>query len=333
MPPLSAPYDLIDPAPFFLLLVAMGVDAVAGDLLGRLLPDPAAWTRRRCAEYDKKLNRESRGQAARLWRGAVVALAVVLGAAALGIAVEWLAGRFRGGWLLELLFLTGCLRGRAAWSAGRRTSQALARGETAAARECVAPLTRRFSQTFDQYAVGRAVLEHAARSLTRRLVAPAFWWLLLGLPGVLAVAALEGADAAVGRPGARHERFGLTTARLDDALNYLPARLAALLLAAAAPFLSGARIGRAFAVWFADAGKSPSRNFGAPAAAMAGALDLALGGPHRDGGVVIEEPWIGGGRARVTPQDVDRGLALTLIAALLTALLVALLMLAVTYAV
>lgn len=328
---MSSPVDLIAPGPFFLLLVAMAADAATGDWLGRVLPDPAGWMRRRCADYDRRLNRESRGETARLWRGAVLAFGAAAAAGGFGWGLEWLAGHFRAGWLLELIFLLGCLRARAAWQGGRAVSQALSRGDLAAARDLAAPLTRRYAPAFDQYAVGRAALEHLARSFARRLTAPAFWWLLLGLPGVLIVAVVEGADAAIGRPGLRHERFGLVAARLDDALNFLPARLAALLLALAAPFLSGARLKRAFAVWFADAGKSPSRNYGAPAAAMAGALDLALVGPHRDGGVVIDEPWIGDGRARATAQDVDRGLALVLIAGLLLALLVGLLLLAATY--
>lgn len=320
----------VDPGPFFVLLLAMAADAAFGDWLGRILPDPANWARRRCADYDRRLNKESRGDGARLARGLILAAALAGLAVAVGFAIEWFAGRVRVGWLLELVLLMGCLRARAAWGAARRAGQALARGEAAAARDAAAPLTRRFAHNFDQYAVARAAVEHAARSFVRRLVAPAFWWLLAGLPGVLALAVIEGADAAVGRPGVRHERFGLTAARLDDALNYLPARLAALLLALAAPFLSGARIGRALSTWRADAGKLASRNMGPPVAVVAGALDLALSGPHRDGGVSIDEPWIGAGRARATAQDIDRALALTIIAALLLALLVGLLLLAAT---
>ena len=318
----------VDPGPFFVLLLAMAADAAFGDWLGRILPDPAGWARRRCADYDRRLNKESRGDGARLARGVVLAVALAGLAVTVGLAVEWFAGRVRVGWVLELVLLMGCLRARAAWSAARKASRTLGHGDLAAARDAAAPLTRRYVLTFDQHAVARAAVEFAARSFVRRLAAPAFWWLLAGLPGVLALAVIEGADAAVGRPGVRHERFGLTAARLDDALNYLPARLAALLLALATPFLSGARIGRAFATWRADAGKSASRNMGPPVAVVAGALDLALAGPHRDGGVVIDEAWIGGGRARATAQDVDRALALTMIAALLLALLAVLLLLA-----
>lgn len=315
------------PGPILLLLTAMALDAAFGPGLARFLPDPAAWSRRTCADYDRRLNKESRGDKARLLRGMIVVVALMCLAAAAGWGAQWLAAQYRGGRLLELAVLLCCLRAGAALSAARRVATALESGALPAARDAAQPLTRRHALSFDQYAAARATLEHTARAFVRRLVAPAFWWLLLGLPGVLMLAAAEGADAAVGRAGARHERFGLTAATLDDALNYLPARLAALLLALAAPFLAGGSLKRAFATLFSDAGKHPSRNMGAPIAALAGALDLALAGPHRDGGVVIDEAWIGSGKARATPQDIARGLTLSRIAALLLALSAALLLL------
>lgn len=326
--PAYFPDILGGPGPLFLLLLAMALDAAAGDWLGRVLPDPAGWARRQCGEYDRRLNKQSRGDRARLIRGLLLVLGLIGLAAGLGLAVEWLAGRLRGGWLAELVLLLGCLRARAAWTTARRIGRALTDDSLAAARDAVAPYTRRHALNFDQYAVARAALEHLARAFVRRVVAPAFWYVLLGLPGVLALAVVEGADAAVGRPGVRHERFGLTAATLDDALNALPARLAAILLGLAAPFLSG-DMKAAFAAMFSDGRKAASLNMGWPAAALAGALGLALGGPHRDGGVTIDEPWLGTGRARVTPQDIDRGLALTIVATLWLALLLALLLLAV----
>lgn len=318
----------VDTGPLLLLLLALAADAAFGPWLGRVLPDPAAWSRRQCAALDRRLNKESRGDKNRLLRGLVLVVALAILAAAIGLLVQWAETRLNVMHLVEFALLLGCLRGRAAVDAARNLGVVLERDGLAAARDAAVPLTRRHAFALDTYGVVRVAVEHIARALVRRLVAPVFWYVLLGLPGVLVLAVVEGADAVVGSPGVRHERFGLTAARLDDALNVLPARLAGLLLVLAAPFLSGASLAGAWKTLRQDAGKSASLNMGWPLAAMAGALDLALAGPHRDGGVVIDEPWIGAGRARALPRDIDRAAVLALVAGLLLALLVALMLVA-----
>lgn len=312
------------PGPLFLLLVALALDALAGDWIGRALPDPAALAHRICAWADKRLNRAERGPDARLARGALLVLVLLLAATAAGLAVEWIGGQPRG-WILELLVILAALRGRASWVRVRAVRRALERGGTGPGREAVAPLTRRSAFGLDEHGIARAAVEAAARAFARKLVAPIFAYVLLGVPGLLVWAVVDGADAAIGNPGVRHERFGQTAARLDDALNALPARLAALLLALAAPFV-GANLRGAVRTMLRDAGKHASVNKGWPIAALAGALGLALGGPHRDGGVVITEPWIGDGRARATAADIGRALAVYAVAGLMLAGLVALLL-------
>lgn len=318
------------PGPLLLLLLAVALDALFGDWLDRVLPDPARLAFRFCAAADARLNRPQRGATDRLLRGALVVLALVLIAVAAGLAAEWVGAQGRG-WLLELLVLLCGLRGRAAWTKLRAVRRALESGGAAAGQQAIQGLTRRHAYGLDEHGVARAAVEAAARAFDRKLVAPVFAYALLGLPGLLVWTAMDGADAALGSPGVRHERFGLTAASLDDALNALPARLAALLLAVAAPFSGvtkreGAKPGGAFRTMMRDARKHPSLNMGWPIAAMAGALGLSLGGPHRDGGVVIAEPWIGEGRARATPADIGRALALYAVAGLILVGMVALLM-------
>ncbi|KAA1057863.1 cobalamin biosynthesis protein CobD/CbiB [Azospirillum argentinense] len=312
------------PGPLFLLLLALAIDAAAGDWIGRVLPDPAALAQRVCAWADRRLNRVERGKTARLLRGALVVLALVLAAVAIGLIVERIGAQSRG-WLLELAVILATLRGRSAWARVRAVRRALDKGGVAPARDAVAPLTRRHAFSLDEHGIARAAIEAAAKGFARKLVAPVFGYALLGVPGLLVWAVVDGADTALGHAGVRHERFGQTAARLDDALNAIPARLAAVLLALAAPF-AGARAGGAFRTMMRDGGKAASLNMGWPTAAMAGALGLALGGPHRDGGVVITEPWIGEGRARATAADIGRALAVYAVAGLILALLVALLL-------
>lgn len=313
------------PGPLLLLLLALGLDALFGDWLDRVLPDPARLAFRFCNAADARLNRTRRGDLDRLLRGALVVAALVLIAACAGLLVEWVGAQGRG-WLLELLALLCGLRGRAAWTRVRAVRRALETGGAVAGQQAIQGLTRRHVFGLDEHGVARAAVEAAARAFDRKLVAPVFAYALLGVPGLLVWTALDGADAALGSPGVRHERFGLTAATLDDALNALPARLAALLLALAAPFIGTGTGGGAFRALARDARRHPSLNMGWPIAAMAGALGLSLGGPHRDGGVVITEAWIGDGRARVTAADIGRALALYAVAGLILAGLVALLL-------
>ncbi len=310
--------------PLFLLLLALVIDAAVGDWIARALPDPAALAQRFCAWADKRLNRVERGKTARLLRGTLVVLVLLLAAVLIGLAVEWIGAQSRG-WAVELVVLLATLRGRAAWVRVRAVRRALEKGGASAGQEAVAPLTRRHAFSLDEHGIARAAIEAAAKSFARKVVAPVFAYALLGVPGLLVWTVVAGADAALGNPGVRHERFGLTAARLDDALNAIPVRLAGLLLALAAPF-AGASLGGAGRTMLRDGGKSASFNMGWPVAAMAGALGLSLGGPHRDGGVVITEPWIGDGRARAVPADIGKALAVYAVAGLMLIGLVALLM-------
>jgi adenosylcobinamide-phosphate synthase len=155
-----------------------------------------------------------------------------------------------------------------------------------------------------------------------------FWFLLLGLPGLLAYKAVNTLDSMIGHRNARFEAFGKVAARLDDAANVLPARLAGLLLVAAALPLPGASAAGAWRAMRRDAPKHRSPNAGWQEAALAGALGLALAGPRQYGGQVVEDHWMGDGRRDLTAADLGRVLDLYLAAgALLFAAVIAALLL------
>ncbi|MCH7485506.1 MAG: cobalamin biosynthesis protein, partial [Proteobacteria bacterium] len=156
--------------------------------------------------------------------------------------------------------------------------------------------------------VARAALESLAENFCDGLVAPVFWYVLFGFPGLLVYKAVNTMDSMIGHTSARYRAFGMAAAKLDDALSYIPARISAGLIAMAALFVPTANAGRAIAVIKRDAGKHRSPNAGWPEAAMAGALDLALAGPRRYGGEVVGDPWIGDGRAQANRQDIRRAL-------------------------
>ncbi|MEI7611134.1 MAG: CobD/CbiB family cobalamin biosynthesis protein, partial [Rhodospirillaceae bacterium] len=213
------------------------------------------------------------------------------------------------GWLGEGVLAGGLLAQRslrehvAAVAAGLRSG--LAEGRLA-----VSMIVGRDPETLDEAAVSRAAIESLAENFSDGVVAPAFWLLLGGLPGIALYKAINTADSMIGHRTPRHEAFGWAAARLDDFVNLPGSRLTALLLAASAALGADTSPGAAFAAVWRDAGRHRSPNAGWPEAAMAGALGLRLAGPRIYAGIAVEDAWMGDGRAAVTADDIDAALEL-----------------------
>ena len=166
---------------------------------------------------------------------------------------------------------------------------ALARNDLAAARSAVAMIVGRDTAALDRAGVARAAIESLAESFCDGVIAPLFWLLVLGLPGVWIFKAINTADSLVGHPEEPLRAYGWAAARIDDAANLVPARISALLIC-----LAG---GGGWKVLRRDHAKHASPNAGWPEAAMAGALGIWLGGPVRYDGVIAAKPTIGEGTA------------------------------------
>lgn len=303
-----------------ILLGALLLDAALGDLpaLFRRVPHPVALLGRMIDRLDSRLNRPERPAADRQTRGAFALLAVTGVAAAVGWAVSLF------GWLPTLLlaFLLIAQRGLhdhvAAVAAG--LDSGLEQG-----RDAVSHIAGRDPASLDAHGVARAGIESLAENFSDSVVAPAFWFLLLGLPGLCAFKAINTLDSMVGHRTQRYEAFGSWSARADDIACFLPARISALLLMAAAfCFRRTSPLGAWRAV-MNDAHRHRSPNAGWPEAAMAGALGLALAGPRRYGGRTVKDAWMGQGRSRATPRDIRRALRLFIAACALHACLLAVL--------
>lgn len=310
--------------PLILLLLALALDAVLGEmpLVFRFVPHPVKLIGGAIAAGERKLNRDWRSPADRLLRGLLLVAALVAGAAAVGWAVAVVGRTVPRGWLLELLLVFVLLAQRSLFDHVRAVAEALDKGGVAAGRQAVALIVGRDPNSLDEHGVARAAVESCAENFSDAVVAPVFWYVLLGFPGLLVYKTVNTLDSMIGHKSERYRAFGWAAARLDDMLNLVPARLAALLIAAAATFVPSGRPFRALKVMARDARHHRSPNAGWPEAAMAGALDLSLGGPRRYPGEVVREKWLGDGRARATHADVNRALSVFALACVLNALLV-----------
>jgi adenosylcobinamide-phosphate synthase len=311
------------PDPFAILLLALIVDLAFGDMerVFRILPHPVVLAGSAVAFFDRRLNRLSRSDRARRLRGLATVVILAGGAAALGWAVQQYLSVVRVGWGLEALLVAVLLAQRSLFEHVAAVARALQTGGLEAGRAAVAKIVGRDPESLDEYGVARAAIESLFENFSDGVVAPAFWYLLFGLPGLFLYKTANTLDSMIGHRSPKYLDFGRAAARFDDALNWIPARLAALIIGIAALFMPETRGGAAFRVMIRDAKKHRSPNAGWPEAAAAGALGLALGGPRRYGGRVAEEPWLGDGRARAKLADIGAALTLYVGAATCLALL------------
>ncbi|AUX19817.1 cobalamin biosynthesis protein CobD [Sorangium cellulosum] len=253
------------------LLVAVALDLACGEPPAAV--HPVVWMGN--AINALKRRAPAGGRVAELLFGALMALAVPCLFAALGagiaalIAPHPVLSPLLLGLLLKPTFALRALR-----DAALGVRDALATGDVPAARGALRSLCSRDPSELDEPALVAASIESVAENASDSFVAPLFYFALFGLPGALFYRAVNTLDAMVGYHG-RYEHLGKASARLDDALNFVPARLTALLLLAAG-WLRGADARRGLAVLRRDGGLTESPNAGRPMAAMAGLLRVEL---------------------------------------------------------
>lgn len=239
--------------PLFLLLAALAIEAYAGDLVARLpgVPHPRALTARLTGKLERRLNRPQRGRRALLVRGLLVAVIFALAAALVGWALALISRPYPYAWVIELFLLVALLGQRATLSRLKEVAGELASGSAERARAALRPLAgERLDplqlEQLDLSGCAMAALDGAARRTVSAAIAPVFWYVLLGLPGICLQQAAHTVATVVAtgnRPGgggidyAREGDFALVALRLDAALGWLPDRLAGLLFALAAAFV------------------------------------------------------------------------------------------------
>jgi len=310
-----------------ILLIALALDAAFGELgpLFRHLPHPAVAIGRAVAALEARLNKPGLAAARLRWRGAAgVALLVGL-AAALGLAGATAARSLPWLWPLEAAAVAILLAQRSLYDHVAAVAEGLERRGLAGGRDAVRHIVGRDPMSLDVHGVGRAAVESLAENFSDAVVAPAFWYLLFGLPGIVAYKTINTLDSMIGHKTQRYRHFGMVAARLDDLVNLAPARASGLLVAAGALFLPRGRPLAALGAMWRDARTHRSPNAGWPEAAMAGALGLKLAGPRKYPGEVVDAPYIGPGTPEVTQADIRRALRLFVLACLVHAGLVVLL--------
>ncbi|MFZ3237855.1 MAG: adenosylcobinamide-phosphate synthase CbiB, partial [Stellaceae bacterium] len=236
--------------PLLLLAAGLALDAWVGDLpaVFARIPHPVVLAGRAVAFFDRRLNREIRSEASRRVRGIVTVVVLVGAAAASGLVVELLCRGSLAGAAVEILLIAILVAQRSLFEHVAEVARALADSGPGAGRDAVRHIVGRDPASLDAHGVARAAIESLAENFSDGVVAPVFWYLVLGLPGLFAYKMANTLDSMIGHRTPHYRAFGWAAARLDDLANLVPARASGLLIAAAAVFARDGRPARALAI-------------------------------------------------------------------------------------
>ncbi len=305
----------------FVVVAALAFDALIGDpdWLWRRLPHPVVLIGSFIGLLDRSLNLDTRSAGQRKFAGVSVVVLLLVTSTSIGFLIEFVLRQIPFGNVLLGLAASTLIAQRSLYQHVARVRSAFTDGGLAEARRAVSMIVGRDPDQLDEAGVCRAAIESCAENFSDGVVAPVFWLALLGLPGLIAYKAINTANSMIGHRSPRYESFGWASARLDDLVNLIPARLSGLLVAIVAPIVGGT-IGTALGVMWRDAAKHRSPNAGWPESAMAGALGLALAGPRRYGERIVDDVFLNAeARKEATSDDIGRALDLLIAACLLQA--------------
>lgn len=289
------------------MLSAMLIDTLIGwpKALFLRIGHPVTWLGWVISGLEARLNHPNATTAHRKTMGVVAAL-ITIGLAALP---AWaLQASLPQGWAATIvigILAWPLVAVRSMYQHVVAVASPLARRDLAAARLAVSMIVGRDPAQLDEAGVARAATESLAENTGDGIVAPLFWGLIAGLPGIAAYKAINTLDSMIGHRTPRHEAFGWASAKIDDVANWVPARLTGLIFA-----LASTRPLAAMRCMAQDAHHHRSPNAGWPEAAMAGALGVRLSGPRQYGDRVAQEPWVNANAPDPTAQDLRRALAL-----------------------
>ena len=295
---------------FAILAFALLADSFIGDpdFIWRRIPHPVVFFGKAISAMRKWGNKRQFSGKRRRINGMIGILVLVIVAAVVGAVVMMgataaltpLWGRATAG-LVELILVTILLAGKSLDKHVKDVARPLKAGDLNGARFAVSMIVGRNPDQLDEHDIARASIETTAENLSDGVIAPAFYYLIFGLPGIVIYKMVNTADSMIGYRNKDYAAFGTGAARLDDLLNLIPARLTGFLIMLAEPF----KIKETFKIMWRDARKHRSPNAGWPESAMAAALGLSLAGPRRYGQRMSTDPALNpDGRREATVTDI-----------------------------
>jgi len=285
-----------DILPWLPIPAAFALDAALGD--PRWLPHPVRWMGWSITKAEPLFRRWIADE--RL-AGLGFALSLIIGWWGMAALITGLGWRLHNlvGCAVETVLLFYCLSARSLGQAAREMHRSLAAGAVDRARSEVAMIVGRDVEHYQAGDIARATVETVAENVVDGVLSPLFFAAIGGAPLAVAYKMVNTLDSMVGYKNPRYLLFGRAAARIDDAANFIPARLSALLITIAAWRIPGLAARRALTTAWREGSHHASPNAGYPEAAFAGALGVRLNGPNYYHGVLVDKPYIGAGLGAV----------------------------------
>jgi adenosylcobinamide-phosphate synthase len=244
--------------------------------------------------------------------GVVVGIAVPVIAYAGTAAVIWMCGLLNG-WLAataSMVIIYTTLSSRCLSDEAREIVRLLQSRDIINARKQVSRIVGRDTQDLNEQGIARATIESVSENSVDGIIAPLFYAVLGGAPLAMAYKAINTLDSMVGYKDDRYREFGWFSARLDDAANFIPARLCLIIIPMATLALWPVRAVKSFIAMLRDGEKNPSPNSGYPEAGFAGALGIQLGGETSYKGVVYHKQFLGDKEKEIALEDIGKSIRL-----------------------
>ena len=301
------------------LAAAYLFDWIAGD--PEWFPHPVRLIGRGIDEGERVLRRPGQTHAAELAAGGVLTLGMVV-VAYLSTAktIAWMKERDRRlGFVAETLLAWTCLASRSLHDEASAVVNALEKHDIVLARQRLSRIVGRDTQSLSEQEISRAVIETVAESCSDGVIAPLFYMAIGGVPLAMSYKAVNTLDSMIGHADDRYFYFGKIAARLDDVANFVPSRLTALGIITAA-LIEDASPTAALQTCRRDGAKHKSPNAGQPESAIAGALQVRLGGENYYAGELLASPLIGEEFARPTAQKAKQSIRMVAVVSVVGAL-------------
>lgn len=295
--------------PLVILLIALVLDWYLGepDFLWSRLPHPVVVFGKAVSFADKRLNNADDTPDAQYRKGALAMFFLLAAALVVSLLLDGLIeALWVFGSLIEIFIVFVLLAQKSLSDHVEAVAEGLGKDGLEGGRRAVSMIVGRDPSSLDESGVSRAAIESLAENFSDGVVAPAFWYMVFGLPGIIVYKMINTADSMIAYRNEKYLWFGRVAAQVDDLANWLPARLSALLIAIGSGLLGGAGgFKTSLMVALRDSGLHRSPNAGWPEAAMAGGAGLALGGPRKYPQETVQQAFLNSsGKVRLEISDI-----------------------------
>lgn len=290
-----------------IIFLSVCLDIILGwpKIFLRNIGHPVIWIGKLITTFDTFLNQERFSSFLRSFFGILTLFILISFTVTLSILIEKIIFKYNYGSIFLVILIWPLLAINSMYFHVKDVANKLMINDLEGARYATSKIVSRETKSLNEYELTRASLESLSENTSDGVTAPIFWGLLLGLPGIVGYKVINTLDSMIGYKNKKYNDFGWASAKIDDIVNYLPARITALIF-----LLFSNNIIHNFKNILEDASKHKSPNAGWPEAAFAYTLNVKLSGPRKYGKILFKEEWINLKGVEPTQYHLEQGLIL-----------------------